>query len=281
MKILISIGLIISFSFLNAKDVVDMGIYPDGIFVSKKQAMVAAKIWNTKVNNDNRYKDEVIIKIYDDFDEMIDMYVNKKLYSIILSPRKYYLDKEKLDKITHLKWVFTRGKNTFSKFYLLKNKSFKGNIKNVKNLTILYKEEMSKNWVEYYTLKNNIKNVEFKKIEKDNKLVFNVFFKNEFSVVRQELYDTMVKINPQIKTKVEIIKESEQIFPISLSLDRKDLAEKLKYLHDSIDKDINENNLQLESFKHIDINGIKILKDDELKPLDKFYEDYLKITGKN
>jgi len=278
-KILLSLWFL-SFC-LNAKDVVDMGIYPEGIFISKKQAMVAAKIWNTKVNNDNRYEDEVILKIYDDFDNMVDMYVNKKLYSIILSPRKYYLDKEKFDKITHLKWVFTRGKNTFSKFYLLKNKSFKGNIKNVKNLIILYKEEMSKNWVEYYSLKNNIKNVEFKKIEKDNKLVFNVFFKNKFSVVRQELFDTMVKINPQIKTRVEIVKESEQIFPISLSLDRKNLAEKLKHLHASIKKDINENNVQLESFKHVDVNGIKVLTDDELKPLDKFYEDYLKITGKN
>ncbi|WP_421715344.1 hypothetical protein [Arcobacter arenosus] len=282
MKILILIGLIISFSFLNAKDdVINMGIYPEGIFISKKQAMVAAKIWNTKVNNDNRYKNEVILKIYDDFDEMINLYNNKKLYSIIITPGKYYSNKEKLDKITYLKWGFIRGENTFSKFYLIKNKNFKDDIKNVKNLTILYKEEMAKNWVEYYTLKNNIKNIDFKKIEKDNKLVFNVFFKNEFSVVRQELYDTMVKLNPQIKTKVEIIKESDKIFPVSMGLDRKDFAEKYIYIHDNIKKDINENNIQLESFKHVDVNGIKVLTDDELKPLDEFYKDYLKIIGKN
>ena len=119
MKILILIGLIIS--FLNAKNnIINMGIYPEDIFISKKQAMVAAKIWNTKVNNDNRYKDEVILKVYDDFDEMINLYVNKKLYSIILTPGKYYSNKEKLDKITYLKWSFIREKNTFSKFYLLK-----------------------------------------------------------------------------------------------------------------------------------------------------------------
>jgi hypothetical protein len=85
MKILILIGLIISFSFLNAKDdVINMGIYPEGIFISKKQAMVAAKIWNTKVNNDNRYKNEVILKIYDDFDEMINLYNNKNLTKLLI-----------------------------------------------------------------------------------------------------------------------------------------------------------------------------------------------------
>ena len=140
---------------------------------------------------------------------------------------------------------------------------------------------MAKNWVKYYTLKNNIKNIDFKKIEKDNKLVFNVFFKNQFSVVRQELYDAMVKINPQIKTKVEIIKESDKIFPVSMGLDKKNFAEKYIYIHNNIKKDINENNIQIESFKWVDVNGIKVLKDEELKPLDKFYEDYLKIIGKD
>lgn len=282
MKKLILISFFLCFSFLNANDdVINMGIDHEGIFVSKKQAIVAAQIWNTKANNDNKYEKDVILTMYEDFDEMMEKYQNKELVSIILNPRKYYVNKEKLDKITYSKWVFTRGEKTFSKFYLLKNKSFKGDLKSAKKLAILYKEEIAKNWAEYYTIKNDIKDVQFKKIEKDNKLVFNVFFNNDFSVVRQELYDVMVKLNPQIKSKVEIVKESKQIFPMSIGLDRKDLVEKYAYIYEQMVKDITDKNVELESFKHLDVKGVKVLEKGELKELDDFYEDYLKIIDKN
>lgn len=258
----------------------EMGIYHNGIFVTEKEAKVAVKIWNTQTHKDS-YEKDVKLTLYEDFEKMVQDYEDKKLSSIILNTYKYYTNKERLDNITDRKWVFTRNENTFSKFYLIKNKEFKTSINKVKELEILYKEETAKNWAESFLQENNIKNVKFKKIEKDNKLIFNVFFKDNFSVVREELYDSMIQLNPQIKTKVEVLKESKQIFPMSIGLDRKDLYKENIHIYDKIQNSINEKKVELESFKYINVKGIYTLKDGDIDELDSFYKNYLKIRDKN
>lgn len=269
---------LIIFNFtLSAKDIVQMGIYYDGIFLSEKEAKVAVKIWNTQIDKEHSYEKDVNLNIYDDFNEMLQDYKNKKLSTIILNTFKYYTNKEELDSLTAREWVFTRKDEIFSKFYLIKNNQSKISLKNPKNLKVLYKEETAKNWAETIFYDNNIKNVKFEKIEKDYKLIFDVFFKDNLSIVRKELYDSMIELNPQIKSKIEILKESEQIFPMAIGLDRKNLYEENINIYNKIQRDINSKKVELESFKYINVKGLHTLKEGELEKLDSFYENYLKI----
>lgn len=265
-------------NFLHAsEDSLDTGIYYEGVFVSKKETLIAVEIWNSKVNRDNSYEKDVRLILYDNFQKCLDDYLSGKISTIIMNPYKYYLNKEKLDKTSGREWVFTRSKNVFSPFYLIKNRGSTSDLKKMKNVEVLYKEDSAKNWAELYFYKSGIKNVKFKRVSKEKKLIFSAFFKNVYTVVKKELYDSMLELNPQIAKKIDIIGRSKAIFPIAIGLDRKDAYSKYKEVYEHIQKDVNDENVEFETVKYVNIKGIVTVSKKDLKPLDNFYREYFSI----
>ncbi len=285
MKRVIVLLLFSLFNLVVAEEI-HMGILYEKIFISKKEANISVELWRKQMKEkklDLSWK----ITFYNDEEKIINDYKNDVISSIVLDSTFYFKNKKRLDNLTVLKWIINRTNNKFTKYYLVKNKESDFTLQNLNAQNIFYYTELEKVWIEklIYEKFNNSKTLskKLKRVEKSKKLLYNVFFnKDTLAIVPKDLYESMIELNPQIKNKVEIISESKEIFFTSMGLIRQTKNKKIKKRITELLEDLEKDPRSFDFLTFIGINRVHFFNNDnEIKDLNKFYEEYFKLKKKN
>lgn len=270
----------ISFLYGNEKKLI-IGILYEKIFTTKKEARIGSELWIKQMEEkDPNFKLGFIF--YKDEENFLNDYKNEKISIILSNATLYYENKKLIDSLTNHRWIMSLSNEIFDSFYLIKNKKSTVNLNNLENQKFLYKDEMAKIWLDSLLHKSKMKHIHknFEKIKKENKLIFSVFFnKNKLSIISKNTYDTLVKLNPQIKSKTEIIKQSDSIFFNGIGFTRKNLSQEFENMLELMRINFmkKENDFSVLSFT--DIQKTYVLKKNDLNKLDEFYEEYFKIKN--
>lgn len=279
-SVLIFLISIFFISNLNAnEDSFKIGMLYEKIFLSKKEAKIGAKLWIMQMEEkDKRFNIKVIF--YEDEKKLIEDYQNKKVDVIVSTATLYYQNKKIIDDLSAYKWIMSSSSYPFDKYYLIKNKNLKFDFATLASKKIYYKDDMTKIWLDSVLYKNKKISgyTSYIKVSKENKLIFNPFFnEDDLAIIPKDLYDSLIKLNPQIEKKVDIVIKSEAIFFNGIGFTRKNSDEESETMINLMrEKLITEDNgLDITSF--IDVQNIYMLKKDSLYKLDKFYEEYFML----
>lgn len=272
--------LFLTYSFCNnsfQKDsVAIIGYVDEHIFTTKKELRIAEKLWKKQIEQKG-FKVK-LIRI-DSSEKAIKLFEDKKIIALLADSTFYYKYKKKLDLLSKHKWVVSKSEQNFNQYYLIKNLESEFSFNDLEKKEIYYNDHMAKMWFDYLLLKKNIESKKMiNRIDKEKNLIFNIFFnKDNLSIITKDLYDDMIKFNPQIKEKIEIIEKSEAIFFKVLGYTRKGLSENDQ---EKLYKIINALNAKVEDFdvlSFIQIRKIHIVVKHELDKINKFFDEYNKI----
>ena len=256
-----------------AKEITLASLY-NSFSMSKDEAKKASIIWKKEMKKEYPKYDFNVI-LYKDAKKILKDYIDKKIQVIIADEQFYFRNKKELENLSNYIYILSNNEKVFHQFYLLKNK--KSDLKNTKNLKAIFRYYPSLNWLKSLNL--DIKDI--KRVENEKKLIFDVFFnKNSISVVKKELYDSMIELNPQITKRIEVIKKSKTIFIDALGFMRSD-DDKINRIFNASTKRINSSNSNFEVNQYIQLQKLFLLKDKELKPLYDFYKNNNFIKAKN
>lgn len=209
----------------------------------------------------------------------------KKINTMIIYSSFYLEHNEEIKKITKNPFLFNSNSKK-TQYYLIANK--KSNIKSIKDLrnksfVSLTIDDNYSTWVDFLVRRNlntSYKNIikKEKKVNKNEKLLLNVYFNSvDFTAVSKVVYDDMVLLNPAIKKDLVIIAKSKPIFFFGLGLFHKNTSPKLtKNFQKAVDSGtFNKEFGNL--YKMLNLYGIQKTSFEDLKPLDDFYSEYLKL----
>lgn len=199
----------------------------------------------------------------------------------------FYLEnKEEIKKIAKSPFLFTNNGTEKTQYYLIANK--KSKIKSIKDLrgksfASLTIDDNYATWVDYLVRKNLNTSYESiiksqKKYNKNEKLLLNVYFNTvDFTVVSKVVYEDMILLNPAIKKNLVIIEKSDPIFFFALGIFHKKTPKRLvdKFQLSIENGEFNKSLGDL--YKMLNLYGVQSSSFEDLKSLDKFYSDYLKL----
>lgn len=264
-------------SFAN-EEKMKIGILYEKIFTTKKEAIIASRIWK-KYTSKRGYKN-VNVEFYDDESVLIADFLSNNISSVVVPYKTYYKNKSIFENISKRRWIPTLTKKIFEQYYLIKNKDSKVTLDNLNKNVLYYRNKIGKTWLDFLILKRYKKpmlNI-FSKIvdiKKPQKLIFNVFFnKNALSIVSKRLYDDMLELNPQIKNRVEILEKSEQIFLSGIGFSHKKMDPYYDGITDRVKKDINQKGI-VKLSESVKLHNVYNVSNKELKSLDSFFSEYL------
>lgn len=228
------------------------------------------------------------ISLYNDNDEILKKYKQKNLDTIIIDTVTYFNNKNKFDFNSDVKWGIKTDDKTFSKYYLIANKSKKlKGFKDLKNkkLVVNKDDNLAKIWLDKNSYENNKSSArtlvsELKQEKNYRRVVFNVFFgKSDFGIVTQKAWDVIVSFNPAIKNKVQILKSSEEIFLENIGVYSKSSDKETREYF--FEKGLNPYAIDSEKSKDMlrvmKINGLYVMEDGFLNRLEQFFDEYFKL----
>ena len=275
---------ILTLTFSNAKTIdksnlITLGYLYNHIFTTKKESIIAERLWKEEMKS--RGFNIELLRIEDE-EKAIKLYEDKKISALVSDGTLYYKYKDKIDKLSALKWIVSKNDRKFNQYYLIKNKNLDFNFKNMNNMKIYYKDHMAKLWFEYLLHKNNInsKNIidDIEKIKKEKNLIFNTFFnKNSIAIIAKDLYDDMLELNPQIKEKIVILEKSKTIFFRALGFTRNGLNKEKQDILLEMTDILNGDDTNFNVLNFIQIQKIFHLKNEELNQTDEFFDEYFKL----
>ncbi len=282
MRYLIILFLLVNFLFSSeTAGKVEFGLLHKNIFITKRYAEIAKKVW-IKHTEDHKLTKHTYINLYEDEDEIINSYLNNKNMGLILiNPSLYYEHKTLLDKNSFAKWVPIVNKDSmFEQYFIIKNKESEVDFNSLKNMKIMYIDNISKVWFEYYLMKKYKRNVssiisKMKGTKNSSKLFFDSFFlKDMISIVPKSIYDDMIEMNPQVKIEMEILDKSEEIFIKAIGLSSNNLSKSMHEMLIETSDNINRKGNAFKIFKFLDLHKVIMLKEDEIADLDEFFKEY-------
>lgn len=279
--------LMIFFSFVFSKNnLIEYSILIDKNMVDKKTAKLIINVLNKQLNP----KDEISLffKLYTNEKKIRKDFKSGKIKFLTVMPIEYFNNKELYTKYSYSTQLATINKKAFHSFYLIANKQEKNILKNLSKYTVDYDamSPLSLIWFKTLVYQNSKKEYskvikKSKAISKTNSLVHSVFFeKNKLSVISKADYETVLELNPQIKKRVKIIKQTDEIFFYALTIIRK-----------------NSNDEELKKFKELTkrfdfliesisftsggvFSGLKKLNKNDLVNSEKLYHEYIRLKNK-
>jgi len=210
----------------------------------------------------------------------------EKLNIIVIFPTFYLNNKDEVHKIAKNPFLFNNQKASKGQYYLVTNKKSEINsIKDLNNKSFAAYEfdDGYTIWADYLVRKRLDVSLEsiIKKKESfysKKKLLLNVYFnKSNFTVVPKVVYNDMLLLNPSIKKNLKIIKKSKPIFFVGIGFFHKKTPNELvevfnKHMYDDIFMDKFQN-----IFTLLDLFGTQKISFDDIKDLDSYYDEYLKL----
>lgn len=252
-----------------------------------KDARVAIKVWLEDIASS--YGGELSLKFYDDNNTLYKDFAAHKVDMIVLNLPYYFENKTIIDKEAIEFWSIAMSKDKYIKYYLIALNSSKINsFKDVKgkSISLTLNDSVSSIWIDKKSLerfKTSSKNI-FSEVHpalKESSALLNVFFnKRDLAVVSKKTWDTMVELNPAIKSKIKIIDETKEkhlpfIGFFSKYADKKSIDAFFELSANLRDLNGSSQVIDLLKFESI----IKINKA-SLKELENYYKEYSKLKKK-
>ncbi len=274
-KIFLSL-LLLSFC-LNAKEKIVLGLLYGDIHFSKKEVKLGAKLWLKNMEKVD-FGVELEVFFYENKDDILKDYKDKKITNIITTGSFYFENKEFFEKYSKYKWVLARDELKFVEFYMLKNKESNFDIKDFKNIKVSYKNDLEKLWA-HSLLSKNIDNkktkINYIQKESEKSVALDAFFhKDKIIVIPKDIYDLMLQFNSQFKYKTEIIAKSPKIFFRAIGLTRDGVGESLDKIYRDLNDKINNGKVDLAVLSYVQIQNVFLIEDNELEELEILYKNY-------
>jgi len=260
-------------------------------FNSSNQNRMKRLTLNLLDNINNNYKKEINMVFYENEEELLKDFKEKKnINGIVIFSNFYLQNKELLREISKNPFIYKSSKTENSQFYLVANK--KSNIKSIDdivNKTFIHSihEKNYSVWLDYISLKKF--NKSYLKIvskellsEKTSTSLLDVYFgKADFCVLSKDVYEDVVSLNPSIVNNLTIVEKSPEIFFFAFSSFHKDVSSELVSLLNNV---VNNGKFEddfKELFSLINLDNVKQVEFKDLEKIDKFYDEYKILKAGN
>ncbi len=290
MKFIFLFLLVFTFSYSDHK-LKEIAVYSKTDQKNKKHFELILTVIQELLNKNSRNLDihlKFKINSYDNKKEVFKRYLKEDLLLLILSPYDYLKSQKLLDvNKEHLWEIGTNGQKR-EQYYLIANKKLKNPMKNIGKYKISTRggNNGALYWFKsiiYKEFKKPFKKVipKFNTVSKESKVVYDVFFnKNNLGLISKAGYELLSELNPQIKKHTFIVKKSKEIFLSMLALTslrtNKSARNDFRKIINNINSFLKNSQLAASS----SITHVKILKDDDIKELKKFYKEFYKYEKK-
>jgi len=240
--------------------------------VNYKDAKTAMKIWLDKLANQIGARSELIF--YTDFAVLQEDAKRGKVNTLILSPISYLKNLRYCKNNFHQGWIKTeRDGKPFFRFVLLSRKDMKK--KDEYMVRYFRYSTISKTVAQMYGWKHH-KRFTFQKTAKESKPVLDLFFKKcDYAIVKEETWNLMQELNPQLHDKLEVIYKSDRIFIDMISLFSNKLSDESKNVYLQAISAINTTEAGGQLMRLFKFNGLIRIDDNQFKALEDYYQQYL------
>ena len=285
-KYLLLVLLLTSSAYANLKNEYNFGIsiYKfDKVYQGKVKKVILKIVDEMSKTLDSK----INISFIEDESKLLEDFANFEKMNVMIIYSSFYLEnKEEIKKISINPFLFNNDNTKKTQYYLVANKTSKiKSVNDLRNKTFvsLSIDSNYSTWLDYLVRKNL--NTSYEKIIKsektvsrNQKLLLNVYFNDvDFTAVSKIVYDDMVLLNPSITKNLVIIEKSKPIFFFGLGVFHKKTPKKLIDIFQKAVDDGTFNKKFSELYKLINLYGIQKTSFEDLKPLDDFYSDYLKL----
>lgn len=234
------------------------------------------------------FKNELKVKIvfFDSEDEMFKEYKKFKEFNTSVFYLSYYLNnREEIDKYSKDYYAFSSKDKFFSYVLIANNDSKIDSIEDLKNKRYVNfsADENLASWLDYKTLKTLKK--PYKKIiseqidvTKASRALLNLFFdKADFTLVKKEVYEDMLVLNPAMKKKLKVVAESKKMFLYGVGVFNKNveygpIETFFKYTNEEGGR-----SLLGPLYKLLDQTSIQPISKEELTPMINYFEEYQEL----
>lgn len=253
-----------------------------------QQNKIKSSVTTSKKLLEDLFDGELDVKIdfFDSEDELLDVYKEYKEFNTAIFYLSYYLNhQDEIDSFSKDYYAFSSKDKFFSYVLVANNNSGIDSIKDLKGKRYVNfsADENLASWLDYQTLK--ISKKPYKKVisnqvdvTKASRALLNLFFdKADFTLIKKEVYNNMLILNPAMKKKLKVVTESQKMFLYGIGVFNKKTNESLvkkffKYTN-------NENVMnQLEPiYKLLDQTSIQPILKEELAPMVTFFKEYQEL----
>lgn len=283
---LIVFTILLNFSYLNAskKTVVKFGFADDVVLPKFEEYKEHIKLWVEKTARGDDFVSEV--NFYYSENSVISNYISGKIDGTTFDFISFNKNYEKLSPITYVYWTANNIGQIGTKYCLIGKKKNKfDSLKDItnKDIIFLYKDNLSKVWLDKVSFEENKKS--FKKIvknisylKKESSIILSLFFnKADFAVVTDFTWNTMLELNPKIKDRL-IVNECSKVNFISMisilsNITNKKVIKKVATML----KNYNKSEAFSELLDTFGLNEIYFLPKKKIIEMNLFYKEYLRL----
>lgn len=220
---------------------------------------------------------------YSNSKDIISDYKDQKIDLMALDIKKYLDNYQLIDSTTVKYFILSDAINLkLDNLYLISNNKIK-NKKDLKNKKILLKEDeyLSTIFLESFFLENKISTSKISYTDKYNTLLLKTFFGDiDACVVPANVYNTLLELNPTIKSKLKILEKSPKIFNLGIiTLNKTNDKESI----DKLKKNINKFKISKEKeeiFTLLNSKDMNFLDKKDVNVLKDFYINYKNLKEK-
>jgi len=244
--------------------------------INYKDAKMAMDIWLKKMAD--KLGASSTLSFFTDFDVVKEAKKAGKVDTLILSANSY------LKYLPYCKSEFSQGwmklekdGKPFFRFVILRRKKLEPKEEYIVDY---YKyAKISKLVGQMYAWQNGLKFV-FEDTPKSSKPVLDLFFhKADFAIVKEETWNLMQELNPQLSQELVVVHKSDRIFMDIITLFSNQLSQKDKDIYIKAIEAINttpDGKQLMELFK---FNGLTKMGEDQFKEMEHFYQNYKKLKA--
>ncbi len=271
---------------LNAKEykyISTFGFLSNGTLLQNfKDGQIAFSLWIEEVAS--LYDSKLEVEYYTDKNDILREFRTKNLLDMIVIPVPFYFEhKRQIDEIAHNFWSVSINDKKYTKYILVARKELNAkNFKDLKNRTIIFNEEndISETWLDKQSIIYN--NKRYKDVvkeefyeKKESTILLRVFFgKSDFGVISENVWDTMLELNPAIKNKVDIIASSKkEHFPF-IGFFKKGSDEQKAEIFFKITSNLKQFPKSEQIMDLLKFDAVFKIQKDSLQNLEKFYNEY-------
>lgn len=241
-----------------------------------------------KANQD--YKKNFRVVFYENQKLLIeDLKAKRNINTVVLYPEFYAQNKKLIKEITINPIIFkNNNENKNTQFLLIANKN--SNIHSIKDLKdkVFINTEYVRNysiWLDSLSLKllnkpyKNIVKHELFSTKPSTSLLDVYFNKGDFCIIDKKIYENMLLLNPSLENNLNIIEKSPEIFFSAISSIHKDSADLVQLVNELLNDKKFKTDLK-ELLKLISIESLSFVEFEDLKQIEDFYDEYLKLQKK-
>ncbi|NQY23866.1 MAG: hypothetical protein HRT41_07510 [Campylobacteraceae bacterium] len=268
---------------LYAIDKINVGLYVEEKVNIKNIKFITSVV--EKSINKNNEKINISIKSYYSPEKILKDFKENRLKVILLRSYFYFKNKNKILDDFDTKWHLQFGKSKYQQYYLIANNTANtSDIFNSKETYSIISHAGYMNsllWFDYlkYSKTKKIqKKFEYIYTTKFNKLSNKVFFnKNYLAVLKKEVYESAIELNPQLKRKIKILHKSKNIFSTYIAFTHKSLTKSEKNNLFQLARNITNILDKSRISDSITVQLLPSLSKDDFRELDHFFSQYEKL----